>query len=139
MWGSVSKQVLEPLNRYSTPYCAMAKDAVSIANQLNQDNFGVLLDTFHMNIEEDSMERSIMKSRGLLRHLHFADNIRKMPGCVHIDFQSVVKSVIRIRYKKYISFEPNLITNAYEMATKRGLEFMKTIERKNLRMNDTTG
>ena len=36
------------------------------ANQINQDNFGVLLDTFHMNIEEDSIGHAIMESR---RHL----------------------------------------------------------------------
>ena len=43
--------VLEPLNRYSTPYCATAKDAIAIAQHV--DSLGILLDTFHMNIEED--------------------------------------------------------------------------------------
>ena len=121
--------LLEPLNRYSTPYCTTAKDAVSIACQLNHDNFGVLLDTFHMNIEEDSCEQAIVKCRGLLRHMHFADNNRKMPGSAHINFQLVVKSLSDIGYNKYISFEPTLTSKAYERATKNGLQFIKTLEK----------
>lgn len=121
--------LLEPLNRYSTPYCTTAKEAVSIANQINQDNFGVLLDTFHMNIEEDSIECSIMESRRLLRHIHFADNNRKMPGSAHIDFHPIIKSLSTIKYDGYISFEPILTDDRYETVTKDGLEVIKAIER----------
>ena len=39
-----------------------------------------------MNIEEDSLEDTILKSRKLLRHMHLADNNRKMPGYTHINF-----------------------------------------------------
>jgi len=115
--------------RVDLDYCTTAKDAISIAKELNQDNFGVLLDTFHMNIEEDSIEQAIVKSRGLLRHIHFADNNRKMPGSGHLNFQLVVKSLGRIDYDKYISFEPNLPSKGYATATKIGLEFAETIER----------
>jgi sugar phosphate isomerase/epimerase len=120
--------LLEPLNRYSTPYCTTAKEAIYVANQINQDNFGLLLDTFHMNIEEDSIEDAIMESKGLLRHTHFADNNRKMPGNAHINFQSIIKSLNTIGYNNYISFEPILTNKEYETTTKTGLEFMKTIE-----------
>lgn len=120
--------LLEPLNRYSTPYCTTATDAISIACQMDHDNLGVLLDTFHMNIEEDSFEQAIMKSRGSLQHMHFADNNRKMPGNGHIDFQSIVKALNLIDYKHYISFEPNLSSETYKITTKSGLEFIKGIE-----------
>jgi sugar phosphate isomerase/epimerase len=119
--------LLEPLNRYSTPYCTTTKDAVSIAKQINQDNFGVLLDTFHMNIEEDSFQEAILRSDGLLRHTHFADNNRKMPGYGHIDFQSIVKSLHNIGYNQYISFEPNLKYKGHEYATKNGLDLIKAM------------
>jgi len=121
--------LLEPLNRYSTPYCTTAKEAVQIANQINQDNFGVLLDTFHMNIEEDSIGYAIMESRRHLRHTHFADNNRKMPGSAHIDFHSIIKSLSTIKYDGYISFEPILTNDRYETATKDGLEVINAIER----------
>jgi sugar phosphate isomerase/epimerase len=121
------KLLLEPLNRYSTPYCTTAKDAVAIAEKINQDSFGILLDTFHMNIEEDSFEDAILRSDRLLQHTHFADNNRKMPGNGHIDFQSIIKALHHIGYNQYISFEPNLQYIGYDLATKNGLDFIKAI------------
>ena len=117
--------LLEPLNRYSTPYCASAKDALAIANQV--DSLGILLDTFHMNIEEDSFKAAIESSGNFLRHLHFADNNRKMPGFAHIDFSSIVESLNEIGYDAYLSFEPNISDKNYQHATKFGLDFIKGI------------
>jgi D-psicose/D-tagatose/L-ribulose 3-epimerase len=114
--------VLEPLNRYSTPYCATAKDAIAIAQHV--DSLGILLDTFHMNIEEDMFEDAIST---LLRHMHFADNNRKMPGFAHIDFSAIIKSLNEIGYDGFISFEPNIADRDYEHATKYGLDFVKRI------------
>src|ERR671918_2887288 len=110
--------VLEPLNRYSTPYCATAKDANAIAQQM--DSLGVLLDTYHMNIEEDLFEDAIQSSREFLRHMHFADNNRKMPGFAHIDFSSIVETLNEIGYDAYLSFEPNISDKNYQHATKFG-------------------
>jgi sugar phosphate isomerase/epimerase len=117
--------VLEPLNRYSTPYCATAKDAIAIAQHV--DSLGILLDTFHMNIEEDMFKDAIQSSSTLLRHTHFADNNRKMPGFAHIDFSTIIKSLKEIGYQDYISFEPNVADRSYEHETKYGLDFVKRI------------
>ena len=117
--------VLEPLNRYSTPYCATAKDAIAIAQHV--DSLGILLDTFHMNIEEDMFKDAIQSSSTLLRHMHFADNNRKMPGFAHIDFSTIIKSLKEIGYQDYISFEPNVADRSYEHETKYGLDFVKRI------------
>jgi D-psicose/D-tagatose/L-ribulose 3-epimerase len=117
--------VLEPLNRYSTPYCATAKDAIAIAQHV--DSLGIILDTFHMNIEEDMFRDAIQSSSTLLRHMHFADNNRKMPGFAHIDFSTVIESLNEIGYDGYISFEPNIADRNYQHATKYGLDFVKRI------------
>jgi D-psicose/D-tagatose/L-ribulose 3-epimerase len=117
--------VLEPLNRYSTPYCATAKDAIAIAQHV--DSLGILLDTFHMNIEEDMFKDAIQSSSTLLRHMHFADNNRKMPGFAHINFSTIIKSLNEIGYQDYISFEPNIADRSYEHETKYGLDFVKRI------------
>jgi sugar phosphate isomerase/epimerase len=125
------KLMLEPLNRYSTLYCSSAKDAASIVRQVNSDSLGMLLDTFHMNIEEDSFENAISTADRLLKHTHFADNNRKMPGSAHIDFSAIMRCLQEIGYDGYISFEPNIADGNYEAATKRGLEFVKRLENLN--------
>ena len=121
--------LLEPLNRYSTPFCSTARDALDIASKVNQENFGIMLDTFHMNIEEDTFEDAILKSRKLLRHMHFADNNRKMPGYAHTNFLSIMRSLANIGYKGYASFEPTIVDRNYEPSTRRGLEYIKSIEK----------
>lgn len=122
------KLVLEPLNRYSTPHCSTAKDALAIVKQVDSESLGMMLDTFHMNIEEDTLEGAIRTVGLLLWHTHFADNNRKMPGSAHIDFQAVMKCLKNVGYDGYVSFEPNIVDMNYEHDMKKGLEFVKRIE-----------
>ncbi len=56
--------LLEPLNRYLTPYCSNLDDALFVIT--NCKNLGIMLDTYHMNIEEDSFENTILKSKYFL-------------------------------------------------------------------------
>ncbi|HSB56386.1 MAG TPA: sugar phosphate isomerase/epimerase family protein [Nitrosopumilaceae archaeon] len=120
--------LIEPLNRFSTPYCCTAEDAIYIAQKINQKNLGVLLDTFHMNIEESSFEQAILDSKDFLWHTHFAENNRAMPGYAHLDFESIVKTLQKIRYDKYVCFEPHLAAD-YKSVTLKGLKFIKKLEK----------
>lgn len=120
--------LLEPLNRYCSYYCNTAKEAADIAKEINQDNFAIMLDTYHMNIEESSIEVAIRNSRDWLRHIHFADNNRRMPGYGHIEFKSIIYGLKKIGYKRYICFEPNLSPTEFREETKRGLNFTRKIE-----------
>ena len=116
--------VIEPLNRYSTPICTNSEDAKYIVNQVNHENLGIMLDTFHMNIEEDSIYDTIVASSSLLKHVHVSDNNRKMPGLAHIDFDAVVRGLKKIKYSKCIAFEPTIETPEYGNELKSGLEHL---------------
>ena len=122
---------LEPLNRYSTPYCCNAIDVLRILEAADRTgSLGMMLDTFHMNIEEDSFEAAITASGHLLRHTHFADNNRKMPGFGHIDFPGIIGALKKIRYDGYISFEPNIPGTDYLDDLGKGLDFIKSIDKR---------
>jgi sugar phosphate isomerase/epimerase len=116
--------VIEPLNRYSTPVCSSFEDAKYIVNQVNRDNLAIMLDTFHMNIEEDSVYETIVASGSELKHVHLSDNNRKMPGFAHIDFESVVRGLKKIEYSKYITFEPTIKSTEYGIDLKSGLDHL---------------
>jgi sugar phosphate isomerase/epimerase len=120
--------LLEPLNRYATPYCCTASDALHICEAVDNPNFGILLDTFHMNIEEDSLSHSIESASDFLLHMHFADNNRKMPGSGHLDFRSILRALSKIDYQRYVSFEPNLERNSYLESLKRGISYIKSLK-----------
>lgn len=119
---------LEPLNRYSTPFCSTADDALTIVERVGSSRLNVMLDTFHMNIEEDSFEHTISKAAKALRHMHFADNNRKMPGYGHIDFKTIVGSLLRAGYGGYVTFEPTIHDANYEFLLKSGLQYVKSLE-----------
>jgi sugar phosphate isomerase/epimerase len=121
--------VIEPLNRYSTPVCTNSEDAKFIVNQVNHKNLGIMLDTFHMNIEEDSIYDTIVASSSLLKHVHVSDNNRKMPGFAHIDFDAVVRGLKKIKYSKYITFEPTIESTDYEIDLKAGLEHFRSLSK----------
>ena len=121
--------LLEPLNRYSTPYCTTANDAIKVTNMVDRDNFRIMLDTFHMNIEEDSLEYAVSDSKNLLAHMHFADNNRKMPGYGHIDFQPIMRVLADIGYEEYISFEPIIQDKGYEPILSKSLAYIKAIDK----------
>lgn len=118
--------LIEPLNRYSTPFCCNTADAIFIMSKLNNDYFSLLLDTYHMNIEEKDFSDSINKSKLFLKHIHFADNNRRMPGLGHINFNSILKTLKKIQYTNYIGLEPMLDRN-YKKEITRGLNFLNKL------------
>jgi sugar phosphate isomerase/epimerase len=50
---------LEPINRYETTLINDTAQGLVLIERVGADNFGLLLDTFHMNIEEPDIEASI--------------------------------------------------------------------------------
>jgi len=119
--------LIEPLNRYSTPVCTEVEDAKYIIDLINQENVGMLLDTFHMNIEEDSIHNAIIRSNTMLKHVHISDNNRKMPGLAHIDFKSIIVALKKIKYSKYLTFEPIFQSSDYKNDLKFGLQYLKKL------------
>ena len=118
--------LLEPLNRYSTPFCCNAVDAMFVTSNLNNDYFSILLDTYHMNIEEVDFSDSIIKSKDFLKHIHFADSNRKMPGLGHINFNSILKTLKKIQYNNYIGLEP-IVDRNYKVEIRQGLNFLNKL------------
>lgn len=120
------KILIEPLNRYSTPFCSNFNDAMFMID--NCRNLNLLLDTFHMNIEEDSFENTITSSKKNLGQIHFADNNRKMPGFGHINFSNIMKTLKQICFNDAICFEPTISCgSAYQNDILMGFKHIKNI------------
>ena len=113
---------MEPINRYEIDLLNTIEDSYSIASALD-DNVGLLIDTFHMNIEESNLADAIRKAHDLIWHVHIADNIRWAPGFGCLDFKSVVDALQDIGYKGYLSAEMMHMPD-YETAFKQTFEYM---------------
>ena len=103
---------IEPINRYERNFLNSVNDGLRLLELLNSGNIRLLIDTFHMNIEESSMVNSIKKAGKEIVHVHIADSNRWPPGYGHINFQDVFLALREIGYKGYMSIEclpkPNL-------------------------------
>ncbi len=96
---------IEPINRYETDLINTVRSGLSLVEKIKMENIGLLLDTFHMNIEEPSITTGIVSSRDRLIHVHIADSNRWFPGAGHIDFRSVVEVLDQIDYQGFLSAE----------------------------------
>lgn len=96
---------VEPLNRYETNFLNTVAETISFIKKIGAVNIGILIDTFHMNIEEVSIYESIKRSKDYLRHVHVADSNRWAPGSGHLDFTQIIKTLKEIDYKGYLSAE----------------------------------
>ena len=109
---------LEPINRYETTLINNTTQGRDLIERVGADNFGLLLDTFHMNIEEANIEASIRACSERIFHFHVADSNRWYPGAGHLDFGSILKELDSTAYQGWVSGEfipkPDAITAARE-------------------------
>ena len=96
---------LEPLNRYETTLINTVAQGLELIERVGASNLGLLLDTFHMNIEEPSVEQSIRQAGGRIFHFHVADSNRWYPGAGHLDFESILDALFATGYQGFVSGE----------------------------------
>lgn len=100
-----TKIVIEPINRYETNLLNTVSETLDFIEELGHPNVGLLLDTFHMNIEEPSIIESIKMAKDKIFHFHVADSNRWHPGAGHIDFNEIFETLELLNYDGYISAE----------------------------------
>jgi sugar phosphate isomerase/epimerase len=96
---------LEPINRYETTLINTVSQGLELIKSVGADNLGLLLDTFHMNIEEGNIEASIRQCGAHIFHFHVADSNRWYPGAGHLDFKSILKTLFSTGYSGWVSGE----------------------------------
>jgi sugar phosphate isomerase/epimerase len=98
--------MIEPINRYETTLLNTTDETVDfLASVSGGEQIGVLFDTFHANIEESNICRSLEKLGDRLFHVHFADSNRWLPGMGHIDFSQICDTLRKMNYGGYVSLE----------------------------------
>ena len=96
---------LEPVNHYEVNFILSTQDGIAFADDVGRPNFGLMLDTYHMNIEDQNIHASFRAARKYCWHVHVSDNNRKWPGNAHIDFHSICATLADIGYNGYLSAE----------------------------------
>ncbi len=96
---------VEPVNRFECYFMNTAAQAAAFVKRVGAPNFGYLYDTFHFNIEENSLTSVIPETIGQINHVHISENNRGVPGAGHIDFPSVFKALKAAGYDGWMTIE----------------------------------
>jgi sugar phosphate isomerase/epimerase len=124
--GTGVRFALEPMNRYETDLIHTAADGLDLIDRVGKDNFGLLLDTFHMNIEEADIGESIRTCGDRIFHFHVADSNRWYPGAGHLDFMSILDDLDATGYGGFVSGEFMPLPDA-DTAAARAIAFLENI------------
>lgn len=102
-----TKILLEPINRYEINTLNSAVSAVDFIDQYQLRGTGILLDAFHMNIEDRSIGESIIYAKNHAVNMHLADSNRRAVGMGHLDVKEVIEAL------KAIDFKGDLVLEAF--------------------------
>jgi sugar phosphate isomerase/epimerase len=117
---------LEPGNRYETDFVHTVREALEILAAVGLPSLRLLLDTFHMNIEEASIPDAVRLGAAHLVHVHFADSNRKAPGWGHLDFGAVAGALRDVGYDGAVGLEMSLAPD-FEAAAAQGLRYVRAL------------
>jgi D-psicose/D-tagatose/L-ribulose 3-epimerase len=96
---------LEPLNRFETDFMNLSEQAVRMAEDVGSPAVGILLDTFHMGIEEKNQGTAIRRAGKHLKHFHTCENDRGTPGTGQVPWTEVRDALKDIGYDRTVAIE----------------------------------
>ena len=100
---------VEVVNRFEQFIMNTAAEGIAFAERVGSPNCKILLDTFHMNIEEDSLRGSIVEAGNWLGHFHLGETNRRPPGSGRIPWPEIFGALREINYQGAVVMEPFLL------------------------------
>lgn len=97
---------IEILNRFENHVLNTAQEGVAFVEQVDRPNVKVMLDTFHMNIEEDSIGKAIRTAGKHLGHFHTGECNRRVPGKGRMPWKEIGEALRDINYDRCVVMEP---------------------------------
>ena len=101
---------IEPLNRFETDLVNTVEQGLELCELIGRDNVGLMLDTFHMNIEEKNIGAAITSAGDKVFHFQVSENDRGTPGSGHVPWSETFDALKTIDYQGSIVVESFLPT-----------------------------
>jgi D-psicose/D-tagatose/L-ribulose 3-epimerase len=99
------KLAIEYLNRFECYFLTTAAEAHAFVARVGHDNFKMMWDTFHANIEEKDSAKAINAVADSIVHVHVSENDRGTPGTGHVNFMETFKALHHARYDGWLVIE----------------------------------
>ncbi|WP_134684558.1 sugar phosphate isomerase/epimerase family protein [Brevibacillus migulae] len=96
---------VEVINRYESPAFNQIAEAAQAVQRTGSSHVKLLIDTFHMNIEETSITTIMEQHAPLIAYVHLADSNRRAPGQGHFPFHTFLHTLKKSAYRGYMTLE----------------------------------
>jgi D-psicose/D-tagatose/L-ribulose 3-epimerase len=96
---------VEPLNRFECYFLNAHADAARFAREVDHAACGIMYDTFHSNIEEKSIPKTLREIKDVLCHVHISENDRSTPGEGNIRWRKNFGALAEIGYDGWMVIE----------------------------------
>lgn len=97
---------VEPLNRFESDVLCTTQQAMELLDAVSHPAVKMMLDTFHMHMEEADIAEAILLAGDRLVHFQANENHRGFPGTGSTDWVSVFRALHQVGYKGPVSLEP---------------------------------
>jgi D-psicose/D-tagatose/L-ribulose 3-epimerase len=95
---------VEALNRYETSFVNTVEQAVELIDGLPR-NVGLMIDTYHMNIEEADPYRAVAVAGPYIKHVQVSGTDRGAPGADHFDWPRFFAALASTGYRGSVCIE----------------------------------
>lgn len=95
----------EAVNRFEHEMINTVEEELQFLERVDSPHVLALLDSFHMNIEEDDIPKAILRAAGRIGHMHLAENNRKLPGFGHLDWDAILAAIRASGYEGFLTME----------------------------------
>ncbi len=132
----------EPLNRFETDMINIVAQGLKFISDINRENVGFHLDTFHMHLEEKDSAKAIRQAGKHLFHFHACENDRGVPGTGQVRWNEIAAALKEIGYRGPVVIESftsqvkeiakavciwREIAPSQDAIAQQGLHFLKTL------------
>jgi D-psicose/D-tagatose/L-ribulose 3-epimerase len=136
------KLAFEPLNRFETDLINTVGQGLELINEIDRDNVGFHLDTFHMHLEEKSSGTAIRAAGDRIFHFHACENDRGVPGSGQVRWDEIASALKDVGYDGPVvieSFTPQVkeitravciwreIAPSQDAIASQGLKYLKSL------------
>ncbi|MDO5445869.1 MAG: TIM barrel protein [Eubacteriales bacterium] len=97
------------MNRFEGYLINTCDECIKYVDTVDKPNVKVMLDTFHMNIEEDSLIDAIIKAGSRLGHFHVGEANRKPPRAGRMPWKEIGDALRSINYDGCVVMEPFVV------------------------------
>ena len=115
---------LEPINRFEVGHNHTAAEVVEVVDRVGSAALTVMLDTFHINIEESSLDGPVRLFGDRLGYVHVFENHRGLFGTGHVDLGKILRATIETGYQGYWVFG-DFSANSTEVRAVAVMDFLR--------------